>query len=90
MKQDGLCLSLLNWHQQYHLNEMENKMASCVPFMSAVLWLLFALHTHIHTNTHWQSEAGACGSSPVTAACSQGGDASAAAPRIGEACLCWP
>lgn len=52
---------------------------------------------HIHTlifrftqNTHWQSEAGACGSSPVTAACSQGGDASGAAPCIGEACLCWP
>lgn len=33
-------------------------------------------HMHTHTSAHWQSEAGACGSTPVTAACSQGGDAS--------------
>lgn len=26
----------------------------------------------------------------MTAACSQGGDASGAAPRAEEACLCWP
>lgn len=35
---------------------------SCVPFMSA--WSLFPTRSH----KHWQSEAGACGSSPVTEA----------------------
>lgn len=45
---------------------------------------------YMHTHTRWQSTAGACGSSPVTAARSQGGNASGAAPRIGEPCLCWP
>lgn len=83
MKQDGLCLSWLYWHQWEHLDEMENKTPSCVPFMST--WTLFPTHSH----KHWQSEAAACGSSPVTAACSQGGDASGVAPHIGEACLCW-
>lgn len=85
MKQDGaLCLSWLYWHQWEHLDEMENETPSCVLFMST--WSLFPTCSH----THWQSEAGVCGSSPVTAACSEGGDASGVAPHIGEACLCWP
>lgn len=85
------------------MNGVENKVAgtenetpSCVPFVSAAPWPRFPTHTHthtllhIHTNTRRRSAAGACGSSPVTAACSQGGDASGAALRGGEACFCWP
>ena len=74
------------------VDEMENRTPSCVPFMSVAPRPVFPIHmqTQDHTNRRWQSGAGACGFSPVTAACSQGGDASGAAPRIGEACLCWP
>lgn len=45
MTRHGLCLSWLHWHQQEHLDEMENKTPSCVPFMSAVPWLGCS-HTH--------------------------------------------
>lgn len=61
---------------------------SCWVVLASVLC---ATHTHLHTCTHAaKREAGACGFSPVTAACSRGGSASGAAPRSGEACLCWP
>lgn len=52
--------------------------------------LVFRGHTHESTDARWQSEAGTCGSSSVTAACSRGGDASAVAPHIVGACLSWP
>lgn len=48
----------------------------------------FSLFIYKHTHTQWQSEAGACGSSPVKAACSQGGYTSGVASHIGEACFC--
>lgn len=68
----------MRWKTRHHL-----VFHSCLQRLG-----LCSLYTH--TNAHWQSEAKACGCSSVTAACSQGGDASGVAPRIGEACLCWP
>lgn len=44
---------------------------------------------HSDTNARWQRAAAACGSRPMTTACSQGGDTSGPTPRIREACLCW-
>lgn len=52
--------------------------------------ILCSIDTHVSTDTHCQNKAGACGSSSVTVACSQGGDALGIAPHIGEACLSWP
>lgn len=43
--------------------------------------------SHVRADPH---EVGACGSSSVTAAYSQGGDTSGVAPHIREAYLSWP